>query len=169
MSAPPADALLDPSRRWRVVLRHHQAGQFGAFQFGAGGAADVVGGRALYRLVAAFGTDVESVTEIREQQASTEGEVPDVSPAATVSAAPGSRMLTDEQRAALLIVTDEALAFMGPEAREYIRDLRADPPRYARALRESGLSWAKIGNRMGLSGERARQLGRDARVEADAP
>lgn len=64
MMTPAADALLDPSRRWRVVLRHHQAGQFGAFDFGAGGEAVIDGGRALLRLVTGFGPEVESVTEI---------------------------------------------------------------------------------------------------------
>lgn len=127
---PSTDNLLDPSRRWRVVLRHHQAGQFGAFAFGAGGVADVSGGRLLLRLIAAFGPDIESVTEIREQQASAAGEVPDVSPAASVPSMPNERT-------------------------EHIRALRAE-----------GLSWQQVGERLGISRERARQLGRDAREAA---
>ncbi|MCC6649084.1 MAG: hypothetical protein IT374_26385 [Polyangiaceae bacterium] len=134
MIAPAADAILDPSRRWRVVLRHHQAGQFGAFQFGAGGVVDVAGGRLLYRLVVAFGPDVESITEIVEQQASTPEPSAVVSPAAPVPAAPA-----DDRT--------EAIA----------------------ALRAEGLSWAQIGDRMGISRERARQLGRGPRDVAEAP
>lgn len=55
--------LLDPGRRFVVRLRHHAAGQFGPFEFGAGGIATIAGGRQLYRLVVAFGPDVESVVE----------------------------------------------------------------------------------------------------------
>lgn len=139
MSAPSSEHLLDPSRRWRVVLRHHQAGQFGAFQFGAGGVADVEGGRLLYRLVVAFGPDVESVTEIQEQQASTVDTAPavvsPVAPAVSPVATPVSPTTED----------------------------RADR---IRALRAEGRSWQQIGAQLGISRERARQLGRDAREGA---